>query len=59
MLMAEPNNPNVLVRQFNDISISLGCKGAPWDMPVGISLHLESGKIARIETHNADLMKQD
>jgi hypothetical protein len=44
------------VRQFNDISVRFGCKGVPWDMPVGISLHLEGGKIARIETHNADLM---
>ena len=59
MALADPKDPNVLVRQFNDVSVSLKCKGAPWDMPVGISLHLENGKIARIETHNADLMALD
>ena len=59
MLLADPKQPNVLVRQLNDVSVGLKCKGAPWDMPVGISLHLENGKIARIETHNADLMAKD
>jgi hypothetical protein len=59
MLMADPKNSNVLVRQFNDISVRMNCKGARWDMPVGLSLHLEGGKIARIETHNADLMRAD
>jgi hypothetical protein len=59
MLLADPKNPNVLVPQFNDISVRMNCKGARWDMPVGLSLHLEGGKIARIETHNADLMRGD
>jgi hypothetical protein len=59
MLLADPKDPDVLVPQFNDISVRMNCKGAPWDMPVGLSLHLEGGKIARIETHNADLMRGD
>ena len=59
MLLADPKQPNVLVRQFNDVSVRLKCKGAPSDMPVGISFHLENGKIDRIETHNADLMAED
>ena len=59
MLMADPKKPNVLVRQFDDISVGLDCKGATRDLPIGISLHLQDGKIAKIETHNADLMRAD
>ena len=57
MLMADPKSPSVLVRQFNDISVRMDCKGAKRDLPIGLSLHLEGGKIARIETHNADLLR--
>jgi hypothetical protein len=57
VLIADPTRPNVLVRKFNDVSVRLDCKGVPWGTPAGISLHLQDGKIARIETHNADLMR--
>ena len=49
--------PTVFVRDFNNVSVLFGCKGVSWDTPVGISLHLQDGKIATIETHNADLMR--
>ena len=50
-------NPTVFVRDFNNVSVLFGCKGVSQDTPVGISLHLQDGKIATIETHNADLMR--
>ena len=43
-------------KDFNDVAVMFGCKGVPQDTPVAISLHLEDGKIATIETHNADLV---
>jgi hypothetical protein len=52
-----PKRSDVLVRDFNHVAVGFGCKGVPRDTPVGISLYLRDGKIAKIETHNADLMR--
>ena len=49
--------PFVVVENPNEVSIGLDCRGAPDDMPVGISLQFKNGKIIKVETHNADLMK--
>jgi hypothetical protein len=49
-------DPNVIIRNYNDVSIMFACKGVPSNSPVGISLNLQDGKIATIETHDADLM---
>jgi hypothetical protein len=35
----------------------MDCAGARTDLPIGLSLHLEEGKIRRVETHNADLLR--
>jgi hypothetical protein len=55
----QPARPGVLVEDPNDVAIGFDCKGVPKRTPAGISLHLQDGKIAKIETHNADLLKVD
>ena len=54
-----PNKPFTIVENPNDIGIGLDCKGVPYDSPVGISLRFENGKVVKVETHNADLMRVD
>ena len=56
-LVAVPNQPMTFVSNYNDINIIMRCKGVPSSMPVGITLHLQNGKVAKVETHNADLMR--
>ena len=51
--------PNVFVRDFSQVGISFDCKHVPRDTPAGITLHLQDGKITQIETHNADLMRDE
>ena len=41
----------------NDLVVTFNCEGVSESTPVGVSLYLENGKVAKIETHNADLMK--
>jgi len=55
----QPDRPGVLVEDPNEVAIGFDCRGVPKRTPAGISLHLLDGKIAKIETHNADLMKVD
>jgi hypothetical protein len=54
---AVSSRPFVVVEDPNEVSIGLDCRGAPDDMPVGISLQFQDGKITKVETHNADLIK--
>ena len=56
---AASTQPFVVVEDPNAIGIGLDCRGAPANMPVGISLQFKDGKIVKVETHNADLMKVD
>ncbi len=56
---AASTRPFVVVEHPNEIGIGLDCRGAPDNMPVGISLQFKDGKIVKVETHNADLMKVD
>jgi len=57
--IAASTRPFVVVEDPNAIGIGLDCRGAPANMPVGISLQFKDGKIVKVETHNADLMKVD
>jgi len=57
VLTADPTEPNAYVENHDWVGVSFGCKGVPSETPVGITLHLRSGKIGVIETHNADLMR--
>jgi hypothetical protein len=52
-----PNDRNVFVEDYDFVSISMECAGARPDYPIGLSLHLAEGKIRKVETHNADLLK--
>ena len=58
-LSPHPTQSNALVRDPNSVGVGFECKGVPFRTPVAISLELESGRIAKIETHNADLMRRD
>ncbi|HKX91963.1 MAG TPA: hypothetical protein VJM15_06010 [Sphingomicrobium sp.] len=57
MLTADPNEPNTYFTNRDEVLVGFNCKGVPSDSPAAISLYLKDGKIATIETHNADLMK--
>lgn len=56
-LLRSAERPDVFIEDPNLIYIRLGCKGVPSDTPVGITLHMEAGKVKKVETHNADLME--
>ena len=51
--------PGATSPDFDEIVIMFGCKGVSRNTPVGITLHLEGGRINTIETHNADLMRAE
>ena len=50
---------NTVSANPNQLGLDFKCAGVPARTPVAISLHLEAGKIATIETHNAELMRRD
>jgi hypothetical protein len=54
---AVSTRPFVVVEDPNEVSIGLDCRGAPDDMPVGVSLQFQDSKIVKVETQNADLIK--
>ena len=55
--LAHPIQKNVVEQDPDQLGVALDCAGVPAETPVAISLHLQDGRIARVETHNADLMK--
>jgi hypothetical protein len=57
-LVPDPKERDTYSEDPNFVGVGLDCKGVPAETPVGISLHLKDGKIATIETHNADLMRK-
>ena len=48
---------DIVEQDPDELGVALDCAGVPAETPVAISLHLQNGRIARVETHNADLMK--
>lgn len=56
-LIRDPKEPDTYSEDPDFIGIALDCKGVSPETPVAVSLHLKDGKIATIETHNADLMR--
>jgi len=52
-----PNNVFTVVEDPNQIVIGLDCKRVPYSTPAGISLVFENGKVVKVETHNADLLR--
>ena len=52
----DPKEPEFMIPDFDRVSVGLNCEGVSAKTPVALSLHLQNGKIATIETHNADLM---
>jgi len=56
-LMPDPIERDTYIQNRNDVLVRFGCKGVSTSTPVGLSLHLNGGKIETIETHNADLMR--
>ena len=56
---AHPIQKNVVEQDLNRLGVELDCAGVSAETPVAISLHLQDGRIARVETHNADLMRRD
>ena len=57
--MPQPRGSRAYVPNPNDVVVTFDCKGVSDSTPVGITLHLQNGKVAKIETHNADLMRVD
>ena len=57
--LPQPRGSRAYVPDPNDVVITFNCEGVSESTPVGVSLYLENGKVAKIETHNADLMKAD
>ena len=55
----QPRGSRAFVPNPNDVVVTFDCKGVSDSTPVGITLHLQNGKVAKIETHNADLMRVD
>jgi len=53
----DPKEPEFTIPDFDRVSVGLSCDGVPPKTPVALSLHLHNGKIAKIETHNADLLR--
>ena len=56
-LMPDPTERDVYVQDRKRVFIAYLCKGVPRKTPVGITLHFQDGRIATVETHNADLMR--
>ena len=50
---------NTVEQDTNRLGVSLNCAGVSTVSPVAISLHLQNGRIARVETHTADPMRHD
>jgi hypothetical protein len=50
---------NTVEQDFNRLGLNLDCAGVSTTSPVAISLHLQDGRIARVETHTADVMRRD
>ena len=50
---------NTVEQDINRLGVSLNCAGVSTVSPVAISLHLQNGRIARVETHTADPMRHD
>ena len=50
---------NTVEQDPNRLGVSLDCAGVSTVSPVAISLHLQNGRIARVETHTADPMRRD
>ena len=50
---------NTVEQDFNRLGLALDCADASSASPVAISLHLQDGRIARVETHAADVMRRD
>ena len=55
----QPRGTRAFVPNPNDVVVTSNCEGVSESTPVGITLYLENGKVAKVETHNADLMKVD
>ena len=43
----------------NQVRVLFKCKGVSWHTTPSLTLHLQDGKIASVETHHADLMRVD
>ena len=56
-LKPDPEEADTYVTNRDDVLVTYVCTGVPGSTPVGLSLHLDGGKIGTIETHNADLMR--
>jgi hypothetical protein len=56
-LLPDPEEKDTYVHNPDSVLVTFACRGVPADKAAGISLHLKDGKIATIETHNADLVK--
>jgi hypothetical protein len=52
-----PGDLFTIVENPNEVGIGFDCKGVPYETPAGISLRFQNGKIVKVETHNADLMR--
>ena len=56
-LSPDPTEADAYIQNPNKIGVTYACAGVPVTSPVTISLLLQNGKIATIETHNMDLLK--
>ena len=56
---AHPLLKNTVEQDLDRLGVALDCAGVAPETPVAISLHLQDGRIQRVETHNADLMRRD
>jgi len=56
-LSPDPTEQDAYLPNPNKIGVTYACAGVPVTSPVTLSLLLQNGKIATIETHNMDLLK--
>ena len=55
----DPLLKNAVEQDTNRLGVALDCAGVSSTSPVAISLHLQDGRISRVETHTADPMRRD
>jgi len=56
-LKPDPTEQDAYIQNPDKVAVTYLCDGVPATTPVVITLRLQNGKIAMIETHNADLLK--
>jgi hypothetical protein len=57
MLKPDPVERDTYVQNPDQVVVMFGCKGVPINSPAALTLHLRNGKVVRVETHSADLMR--